>query len=346
MSTAQSRLRGVLLDADLDAQDRSLGWLRVEWSNNRSGYGTVQTPVLTIANGRGPTLLLIAGNHGDEYEGQVALTRLAKELDPARLRGRVILLPAVNRAAAEAGERLSPLDGGNLNRLFGVGSLSPTGLLASFIEAELLPRADAVIDLHSGGRGMTYLPSVFVQEAVEAGLRERTASAVAAFGAPWCFVKPKDPTEPTMLGACGRVGVPYLSTELGGGERLNAGYLSLAIAGCRRVAASLDMMDAPREPPARVQWTIVPGESHYVYAPCAGVFERAAELGDSVKAGDPVGRIHIPEDPLHEAVAVTFRNAGFFVCRRATARVLPGDCLGHLGVPIEPQTSGMTGSGG
>ena len=33
--------------------------------------------------------------------------------------------------------------------------------------------------------------------------------------------------------------VPYLSTELGGGERLDAAHLSLAVAGCRRVAASL-----------------------------------------------------------------------------------------------------------
>ena len=33
-------------------------------------------PIATIANGDGPTVLVLAGNHGDEYEGQVAALRL------------------------------------------------------------------------------------------------------------------------------------------------------------------------------------------------------------------------------------------------------------------------------
>ena len=85
---------------------------------HRSAYGWIPIPIVQIKNGVGPTLLLMAGNHGDEYEGQVAVTRLAKELNPEMIRGRVILLPMANFPAAKAGHRTSPIDNGNLNRSF------------------------------------------------------------------------------------------------------------------------------------------------------------------------------------------------------------------------------------
>src|SRR5438874_10063061 len=39
------------------------------------------------ANGSDPTVLLMGGNHGDEYEGQVALGRLIRELEPGEVQG-------------------------------------------------------------------------------------------------------------------------------------------------------------------------------------------------------------------------------------------------------------------
>jgi predicted deacylase len=58
----------------------------------------------------------MAGNHGDEYEGQVALSKLIRSLEPAEVSGRIIILPSANFPAAMAGMRTSPLDAGNLNR--------------------------------------------------------------------------------------------------------------------------------------------------------------------------------------------------------------------------------------
>jgi predicted deacylase len=40
---------------------------------HRSAYGWIPIPVACVKNGAGPRILLMAGNHGDEYEGQVAL---------------------------------------------------------------------------------------------------------------------------------------------------------------------------------------------------------------------------------------------------------------------------------
>ena len=43
--------------------------------------------IASIANGEGPTVLVLAGNHGDEYEGQVAALRLLQELQPEQVSG-------------------------------------------------------------------------------------------------------------------------------------------------------------------------------------------------------------------------------------------------------------------
>ena len=119
-----------------------------------------------IRNGRGPTLYLEAGNHGDEYEGQIVLARLIRELDPGALQGRLIILPAANLPAALAGQRCSPIDGGNLNRSFpGDPDGGPTAAIAHFIESVLLPMCDAALDLHSGGKTLEYIPSAMIRRA-------------------------------------------------------------------------------------------------------------------------------------------------------------------------------------
>ena len=75
-------------------------------------------PIAVIRGAPGPTALLTGGNHGDEYEGPIALFDLARTLDPADLTGTVIIVPALNLPAFRAATRTSPIDRGNLNRSF------------------------------------------------------------------------------------------------------------------------------------------------------------------------------------------------------------------------------------
>src|SRR5947209_1400716 len=83
-------------------------------------WGNVLVP-LTVINGlrgQGRSVVCFGGTHGNEYEGQIAVRRLASELDPAMIAGQVILMPRLNEPACVAGTRASPLDGGNMNRAF------------------------------------------------------------------------------------------------------------------------------------------------------------------------------------------------------------------------------------
>ena len=111
MTASISPLRA---DIDLDAPGRHVGHVRLPHSTHESAYGWIPVPIASIKGGEGPSVLLTAGNHGDEYEGQIALLKLIRELDPAALHGRVIVMPRLNLPAAAAGRRTSPIDDGNL----------------------------------------------------------------------------------------------------------------------------------------------------------------------------------------------------------------------------------------
>ena len=79
MTTSASRVR---CDIDFDRHGRQASYLRAPQSRNTSGWGVVEIPIYVFKNGSGPTLLLTGGVHGDEYEGQIALSRLAQTLKP------------------------------------------------------------------------------------------------------------------------------------------------------------------------------------------------------------------------------------------------------------------------
>src|SRR5580658_3209498 len=79
-----------------------------------------QIPVTTIEGTRpGPTLALIAGNHGYEYPPILALQELRTQIDEAALSGTVIMVHVANMPSF-LGRTIyfSPVDGKNLNRVY------------------------------------------------------------------------------------------------------------------------------------------------------------------------------------------------------------------------------------
>ena len=88
---------------DFDQDGVQHGFLKLPYSRDDSAWGAVMIPITVIRNGNGPTALLTGGNHGDEYEGPIALSKLANMLDASQVRGRVIIVPFMNAPAFRAG---------------------------------------------------------------------------------------------------------------------------------------------------------------------------------------------------------------------------------------------------
>jgi predicted deacylase len=337
-SPGQSRL---FTDVDFNRDGRQNGFIRLFHSVHASAFGFIPIPITVIRNGEGPTALFVSGNHGDEYEGQVALCNLAKSLDPASIRGRVIILPMANFPAAMAGTRTSPIDGGNLNRIFpGDPDGGVTAQIAYFMETVLVPLADVVCDLHSGGSSLMYNPCTLVVRPRDPSLLPPLLALLRAFGAPLAFLTiggNGTGADQSLAGAAARRGIPSLNTELGGAGMVGAEGLRVAERGLINVLAHVGILPAERRIPVEGQLRLLElgGPEYFVYATERGVFEPLVEPGDMVVAGQPAGKIHRPETPWDPPTLHHFLRDGLVLCKRAPGRTERGDCLFHLGSDID-----------
>ena len=116
------------------------GFLKLPHSHDDSAWGSIVIPITVAKNGKGPTILFTGANHGDEYEGPIALFDLANQIKPDEISGRVIIIPGMNYPAFKAGKRTSPIDGGNMNRVFpGNPEGTFTEKIADYFNRKLLP---------------------------------------------------------------------------------------------------------------------------------------------------------------------------------------------------------------
>jgi uncharacterized protein len=330
-------------DIDFEKDGKQFGFLRLPHSTDDSAYGYIPIPIICIKNGAGPRGFFMAGNHGDEYEGQIALLKLARHLSQSEMKGRIIILPAANLPAVLAGRRNSPVDHKNLNRSFpGDPDGSPTSAIAHYIESVLLPKSDYAIDLHSGGRSLMYMPSALMHRSPDEKRTARALQALKAFGAPIGYIVPEGGDDRKFTSAAERCGIVYLSTELGGGGTVTPESLEVAESGVQRMLEHFGHVQPPpksNSTPAHSRLMEVGGDDYYVYSADTGLFEPAVDLGANVTEGQIAGTIHFPESPWREPVTLHFRRTGVVLCRRMPSRTNPGDCLFHLGTDYRAQPS-------
>jgi len=335
MSRSRSR---IVAEVDFAANGRQQGFLRLPHSVHSSAYGFLPIPIVVLKHGDGPTALFVSGTHGDEYEGQVALCNLAKSLDPARIQGRVIILPAANFPAAIAGRRTSPIDEGNLNRMFpGDPDGTVTQQIAYYIEHDLIPLADLVCDLHSGGSSLMYAPAAMLGGYARDADNAKGLAALKAFASPLSYVvEANQGGDRTLSGGAIRHGVLAMGTELGGSGHVTRAAVRIAERGVNNLLVHLGILpehdrqalDGPQ------RFLEVGGADYYVYAPENGLYEPLVDLGDMVQAGQAAAHIHFPETPWAEPVTAHFARDGFVLCKRIPGRTMRGDCLFHLGTDI------------
>ncbi|WP_127104294.1 succinylglutamate desuccinylase/aspartoacylase family protein [Pararhodobacter zhoushanensis] len=323
---------------DFDAEGKDSDFLRIPHSVDTSAYGWIGVPVVRIKNGEGPTALLCAGNHGDEYEGQVALNRLARAIDAADVTGRVIILPPLNAPAVRAGRRVSPLDEGNLNRAFpGRAAGTPTEMLAHYISTELFARADLVIDLHSGGRSLNYVHCGLGHYGKAPETDAAIRKLLEVFSAPWSILTQGGGGggATTLYAAAAERGIPAITCELGGGATLDPEGTRHAEEGTRRVLAAYGIWQGADVPPrAETRFARTLPRDLSIYARHAGLFEPHAAPGDAVSKGQSAGLLYHIDQVLTPPTELRFAAEGIVSCRRALTLAGLGDCLFNLAETI------------
>jgi hypothetical protein len=323
--TVDSRIR---VGIDLSREGRQVGDLIVTHSDNRQPLGFYPTPVIVLARGKGPTVLLIGGVHGDEFEGPAALMRLAQSLSVDEINGRIIILPALNKPAIEASSRVSPLDGANMNRAFpGDVNGGPTAMVAHFIEEVLLPECNAAIDLHAGGKASVFVPSALATRVADDTLYEKNMALARAFGAPVIWQLGGFNDNRSVNAAAARKGVPMIAAELGGGGGCTPQDTDLAEQGVRRCLVSLGVIDGDPQVIAPARVVAISSPEHNLYAPAAGIFDRIFTAGDDVSAGDHAGWMHFISEPQRPSLDLRFAADGMVLAHGNRGMVEPGELL-------------------
>jgi len=309
------------------------GHLKLPYSRDDSAWGAVMIPITVVKNGDGPTALMTGGNHGDEYEGPVALFDLARRLDPARVTGRVIMVPAMNYPAFRAGRRTSPVDGGNMNRVFpGNPDGTVTEKIADYFQRSLLPLADILLDIHSGGRTLDFLPFAASHVLPDKAQEAACAAARDAFAAPWSITLLEIDSVGMYDTAAEAAGKTFVSTELGGGGTARAETCAIAKRGVRNLLIHAGILQGEPERRPSVMLDMPDGDC-FVSSEHSGLVEPCVDIGGEVKKGDLLVRIHDVERSGQTPVDYHAKRGGILAGRHFPGLVQSGDTIAVVAVP-------------
>ena len=328
---------------DFARPGKQFGNLYVPYSHNLGGWANLTLPIAVIGRGAGPTALVLAGNHGDEYPGQVAVMRLMRELTPERVAGRVILIPALSMPAAKAATRLSPLDGKNFNRCFPgspVGTVSE--IVAHYLTTVLFPLTDIVIDIHTGGRSMDFYPCAHMHLVPAGPQRQAMLAGTEAWNTDFCFLYADVAGTGLLPVEAESQGKTVVTTEMGGSENVTTQVHRITQTGLSNVLTHLGVLEGKATSRAALglpptQWVQALNWEDYRFAPESGVYENLVPLGEAVAADQPVGQIHFLERPDRDPVEVVAHSAGVLIATRAPSLVGQGDCVACIAQIVDPR---------
>ncbi len=296
-------------------------------------------PALVIRGPRpGPTLLAVAGVHGDEFEGMEAIRQFFADVNPAELSGTLIGLPICNPPAYLAMSRASPpsMDGLNLARVFpGRPDGLPTERLAfKLLEwiKQILTPADLFIDLHSGSVECEYARMVGFR-AVENGARARSEEAARHFGFArlWEIAS----REETLNGAVALAGIPTVGAEVTGRGGCLPEDVEAYVRGLWSMARLQGNLPGSPEPPV----VGAARRTRLVYAEASGLFRsRVRHVGERVGGGELLGTV---VDPFGRVLAeVRAPTGGEIWALRRFGTVWAGDYVAMIATHRDTEKKG------
>lgn len=282
----------------------------------------VQIPIhIDRAKEDGPTIVLMAGMHGDEINGIEIIRRIIRKKLNQPTKGTVICIPIFNIFGFLNLKRELP-DGRDLNRSFPGSS---TGSLASqfayqFMK-EIAPISDVIIDFHTGS----------AQRNNYAQIRcdfddERSVQLAKVFNPPVILDSTLIPK--TIREAIQRLGKQYLLFEGGKTNSIEETIVEEGINGAKLILNHFGMrsfkMDISlgREPVFLVQ-------SKWLRAPNSGLFLAQVRNGSAVKKGEILGIIMDPFGKIERKVKAA--RDGFVLCVNEAPTVYKGDAIFHIG---------------
>ena len=268
----------------------------------------------------GPVLFVSAAIHGDELNGVEIIRRLLKLKTLRSVRGTLIAIPVVNVHGFLDQSRYLP-DRRDLNRSFpGSAKGSIAARLANLFLQEIVAKADAGVDLHTGAVHRSNLPQI------RANLDDPgTLEIATAFGAP---VVINSNTRDGSLRACAaKRGMPILIYEAGEALRFDETGIKTGLRGVLNVMRNMGMLPAAKSR-SSVR-PVIARSTRWIRAGASGIVSGKAKLGSTISKGEIMAMI---SDPLgDEQIKVIAPSDGIVIGRTNLPLAHEGDALFNLG---------------
>jgi predicted deacylase len=248
---------------------------------------------ITVVNGKkkGLVLALTAGIHGYEYPPILALQRLRRELDPAKIRGTVIMVHVVNMPSfLKRTIYYNPIDWKNQNRVFpGKIDGTMTERIAYQVTNEVLKQSDYHLDLHCGDGNEDLMTYLYYTETGNPELDKKTLELAKNFGFKVIIhVTARPEGQPASM--CARaslfMGKPALTVECGRLGRTNEEDIESILKGCSNTLKHLGMIEGQPEPVLDQVWV---KKTTYIRSEHEGIFYPLTQGGRHVHKGKLLG---------------------------------------------------------
>jgi len=240
----------------------------------------------------------------------------------------------MNYPAFRAGTRTSPIDRGNMNRSFpGSPSGTVTEKIADYIQTVLLPEASIVLDFHSGGKTLDFIPFASAHVLENKEQQAACVAAVEAFNAPYSMIMLEIDNVGMYDTSVEDQGKTFVTTELGGGGTSTAYSNMIAKKGVRNVLKHAGIMKGELEIAPSVMLDM-PDDDCFVFCQDDGMIEAVRDLGDEVQKGDIVARVWPVDRTGRTPVDYRARRSGIVASRHFPGLVKAGDCMAVVAVKV------------
>ena len=294
---------------------------RIQLNIAKLPTGTVIDIPVFIHRGKkdGPTLLLLAGMHGDEVNGIEIIRRMNSSKLTKPQAGTVITIPVLNIYGFINYKRDVP-DGKDVNRSF---PGNKTGSLASRVAymfmKEIFPHISVGVDFHTGGGNIYNYPQIRCKTD-----RLNNLELAKAFAPPFILnanLRPK-----SLRSEADKRKVPMLVYEGGEALMFNEFAMEEAIKGTARLMHYLGMTDETHIP----NQSIIIKNSSWIRARQSGLFKATIERASKVVKDQMLGYL---TDPYGESeVKIKAPRVGHIIAINHQPVVNQGDALIHIGM--------------
>jgi uncharacterized protein len=304
MSTEPNQKSSVIRVGDVSSSPgtKKSGHLKV----GEKAASSIELPV-TIIQGEipGPTLVVLAGEHGCEYCGIFAAVRVIRDVQPGSIKGTLVVLPLANPPAFE--ERslfVNPIDVVNLYASY-PGSTEGTisYIMAEKIFSEVTSIANYLIHLHGADYNESLIPFNYYAHTGNSKVDSMSRKMASCFPVDYVLEAEKatDVTTGspkgtsyaataagTLYGEASANGIPSTMCEAGREGKIEENFVQIHYSGIINAMKLLGMMPGTpnlREKQTKLTMPVLVSNRR------AGIFNALVNVGDKVTKGQSIGEI-------------------------------------------------------